>query len=622
MWSVRGIVWGFLFAIAVMFALPGAASAASAEARRHFDRAGEYFDRDDWDKAIAEYDIAIRLDPTYADAFGNRGGAYAEKSDYDHALADLTEALRLNPKLEFALANRAVVLSQQGKNDAAIVDLDQLTRLNPRNPLSYLTRAPILMERGQFDRAIAELNKGLELDPKNTDGLTNRAVAYHELKQEDRAAADFAAAIKSAPARSNAYLIRGEFYEDLEKFDLALADLNQAVKLDPKLARNYAKRGDIWREKGNLDKAAADYEQAVRIDANSPFGFQGRGLVYRARGQYPQAIEQFSEVIRRFPTFLRAFLERGLAYEALGDYASARKDYQQAATMSPLFYVASGSMDSTPEQKTALARLAVLADVTDAPARPAAATTTTPAVAAPSHIALVIGNGAYREANRLANPVNDARRIAQSLREIKFDVTEAMDLDHASMQSLVNGFMRRAVTAQVVLIYYAGHGIQVDGQNFLLPVDVGVGSPEKLAAKALSLSTVLSGLDDKTHAAIVFLDACRDNPFAPPADARPAAAGRNLSMGGGLSAPDSLNRGGMAGAGTLLAFASAPGKVAFDGEDGHSPFSEALIRHIGTPDVEIQSMLTRVRSDVVRATNGSQIPWSNSSLLGEVYLAQ
>ena len=622
--SVRIFFLGLLLALTFIAAAPQMASAASAEARSHFERGNTYYDEGDYDKAIAEHDIAIRLDPGNAMAFCNRGAAYAKKSDYDSALSDLNEALRLNPKSERALYVRAVVFSQKGNSEAALADLEQLSKINPRGPKSFFLRATIYMERNQYDHAIADLNKGLEIDPKNTIGLMNRAEFYAGSGQMDRAAADFATAIKSAPGKSNPYLMRAEFYEDQKRFDLALADLNQAVKVDPNVGQNYAKRGDIWRKKGDLDGAAVDYEQAIKLDASMPFGFQGRGVVYRARGQFPQAIAQFSEVIRRFPNFLPGYVERGLAYEATHDYSAARTDYQQAATISPVFYYADKLMDSTNEQKTAQARLALLVDAGNAPAIPAPATQTAAAAAAPTlpHVALVIGNSAYREANHLANPVNDARPVAQSLRDIKFDVTEGIDLDYAAMQVVVSDFARRAVPAQVVLIFYAGHGVQIDGQNYLLPVDISTRSTDGLAKKAVSLDTILSGLDDKTHATLVFLDACRDNPFATQGSTKPAAASRNLSLGPGLSAPTSLGRSEMAGAGTLLAFATAPGKVALDGEDGHSPFSEALIRRVATPNLEIQSMLTRVRADVVKATNGSQVPWSNSSLLGEVYLAQ
>ena len=189
------------------------------------------------------------------------------------------------------------------------------------------------------------------------------------------------------------------------------------------------------------------------------------------------------------------------------------------------------------------------------------------------------------------------------------------------MLRLVNGFLRRAVRAQVALIFYAGHGIQVDGQNYLLPIDVKPDSAEHLASAAISLSTVLSGLDDKTHATIVILDACRDNPLARPTVSK-SEASRSLTLAPGLVAPTELGRGGTAGAGTLLAFATAPGQLALDGDGANSPFSEALVRHIATKGLEIQTMLTRVRADVVKATGGNQVPWSNSSLLGEVYLAQ
>ncbi len=118
---------------------------------------------------------------------------------------------------------------------------------------------------------------------------------------------------------------------------------------------------------------------------------------------------------------------------------------------------------------------------------------------------------------------------------------------------------------------------------------------------------------------ILIFDACRTNPMAP--QVASSEAGRAVGAGSGLAAPASLGAGATHGAGTLIAFATAPGQVALDGEGSNSPFSAALSRHIGTPGLEVQQMLTRVRAEVVAATKSKQVPWSNSSLLGEVYLA-
>lgn len=128
------------------------------------------------------------------------------------------------------------------------------------------------------------------------------------------------------------------------------------------------------------------------------------------------------------------------------------------------------------------------------------------------------------------------------------------------------------------------------------------------------------GLDNQIRTNIVILDACRDNPLAAKAISENAAS-RSVAVRSGLAAPAGLGKGETSGAGTLLAFATAPGQVALDGEGLDSPFSTALVRHLGTPGLEVQQMLTRVRAEVVASTKGKQVPWSNSSLLGEIYLA-
>jgi uncharacterized caspase-like protein len=231
----------------------------------------------------------------------------------------------------------------------------------------------------------------------------------------------------------------------------------------------------------------------------------------------------------------------------------------------------------------------------------------------------VIGNGAYAHVTPLVNPPNDARAIARSLRAIGFEVTDGFDLDRAAMQKITRDFLRNATGAQTALLYYAGHGVQVDGRNYLVPVDVQLQPGGNMTEAMTDMDTILAGLDDQVRTNILILDACRNNPMAPQvASSEPSRA---ISGGAGLAAPASLGTGATHGAGTLIAFATGPGQVALDGEGGNSPFSAALSRHIGTPGIEVQQMLTRVRAEVVTVTKNKQVPWSNSSLLGEVFLA-
>jgi uncharacterized caspase-like protein len=187
------------------------------------------------------------------------------------------------------------------------------------------------------------------------------------------------------------------------------------------------------------------------------------------------------------------------------------------------------------------------------------------------------------------------------------------------MKRTVDQFLRNASGANVALLFYAGHGMQIDGRNYLVPVDARVSSAAELVASMIDVDTILAGLDDQVRTNILILDACRDNPLAQKVAAQ--AGSRSVNVGAGLAAPSGLGAGATRGAGTLIAFATAPGQVALDGSGANSPFSSALVHHVATSGLEVQQMLTRVRADVVTETHNKQVPWSNSSLLGEVFLA-
>jgi uncharacterized caspase-like protein len=231
----------------------------------------------------------------------------------------------------------------------------------------------------------------------------------------------------------------------------------------------------------------------------------------------------------------------------------------------------------------------------------------------------VIGNGAYAHVKALPNPPNDAHAIAKNLRDLGFAVSEGIDLDRAAMQKITRDFLLDAAHAQTAVLYFAGHGVQVDGRNFLVPVDVKLQPGVSPIETMIDMDTILAALDDQVRTNILIFDACRNNPMAQ--QVASSGASRGIE-GGGLAPPSAPVAGTTLGAGTLIAFATAPGQVALDGEGANSPFSAALSRHIGTPGLEVQQMLTRVRAEVVAATKSKQVPWSNSSLLGEVYLAE
>jgi uncharacterized caspase-like protein len=235
-------------------------------------------------------------------------------------------------------------------------------------------------------------------------------------------------------------------------------------------------------------------------------------------------------------------------------------------------------------------------------------------------VALVIGNSKYAHAVALPNPANDAHLIASTLRNAGFQVIEGIDQDNAGMHSLIRRFTEQSYDADLAVIFYAGHGMQVDGRNFLIPVDAELTSPAYLKTRTVQIDDFMAALPPEPAIGVVILDACRDNPLA-----RTLAASmpksRSASFGAGL-APIDAKSDGIGTGGILIAYATDPGAIAFDGNGVNSPYSTALARHLTEPGVEIQSALTRVRGQVTETTQGRQRPWHNASLGREVFLGQ
>jgi uncharacterized caspase-like protein len=234
-----------------------------------------------------------------------------------------------------------------------------------------------------------------------------------------------------------------------------------------------------------------------------------------------------------------------------------------------------------------------------------------PSQAAPERrVALVIGNGAYKSAPALDNPTTDARGVSTALKRIGFEVIEGYDLGFSEMRAKLAEFAAALPDSRAALVYYAGHGVSVEEENFLLPVDIALKSVTDLDINAINIDLILRQMRREERVNVVILDACRDNPFAKEL----AASTKNRSA----VADRGLSRIDVSAKGTLIAFATDPRSVAADGpRGGHSPFTAALLRHLETPGASIDTILNRVRADVWEATNKKQMPWVNTSLIGE-----
>jgi hypothetical protein len=232
---------------------------------------------------------------------------------------------------------------------------------------------------------------------------------------------------------------------------------------------------------------------------------------------------------------------------------------------------------------------------------------------AEKRVAFVVGNGTYKNVAQLPNPPVDAKAMAGVLRNVGFDVVEGTNLTRDKMTEKLLEFGKRAQGADVAVFFYAGHGIAIAGTNYLLPIDADIKSEMdvKLGA-AINIDLTLDQTMNDAKVKLVFLDACRDNPFA--AKIKSNSATRSVNVQTGLAEMKS-------GEGTLIAFATGPGQTALDGQEGtNSPFTRALIAHITTPGVEIQQAMTEVRAQVNEETSKGQLPWGHTNLIGAVYL--
>ncbi|NIZ13837.1 caspase family protein [Phaeobacter sp. HF9A] len=244
-----------------------------------------------------------------------------------------------------------------------------------------------------------------------------------------------------------------------------------------------------------------------------------------------------------------------------------------------------------------------------------------PLHASSDRIALVFGMAGYQHLPQLTNTKNDAEAISKTLEDIGFDVTLSVDATGAEMDRLLDDFAFRSEVADLALIYFAGHGIEVQGENFIIPVDANVASNKDVQEQSPSLKNLLAAVDRARKMRIVILDSCRDNPLgdsinlAAVGNASTTASSETTRGGGGLAAanPDR---------GTLVAFAAKDGQVALDGTGNNSPFATALMNKMTQPGLEISLMFRQVRDSVLERTGNLQEPHTYGSLTGiPFYLA-
>jgi Caspase domain/Domain of unknown function (DUF4189)/Putative peptidoglycan binding domain len=228
-------------------------------------------------------------------------------------------------------------------------------------------------------------------------------------------------------------------------------------------------------------------------------------------------------------------------------------------------------------------------------------------------VALVIGNSAYQHTGLLANPKNDATDVSAALKRHGFEVLEGFDLDKPAMDRIIRGFADQMRAAPVAVFFYAGHGLQVGGQNYLVPVDAQLVTASALDFEMVRLDLVHRAMEREAGTNILFVDACRNNPLA--RNLARTMGTRSTQIGRGLAPVE-------AGVGTLVSFSTQPDNVALDGAGRNSPFAGALVRQMQSSNDDLSAILIAVRNDVIAETQRKQVPWEHSALTGRFYFSQ
>ncbi len=424
----------------------------------------------------------------------------------------------------------------------------------------------------------------------------NRGNAYANKALYDLAILDFDEALKIAPRDLPALYSRGRALNLRGQYDRAIADLTELLRLNPQGDRAYNERGLAYLRKGDLIQALADFDSALKINPSLPYVRNNRALILARQGKLDLAVAEYGEALRLDPDYLMAYSNRGRAYEEMGQFEQALADYQTVADKE-----ARPRNDDDRRAKAGAkqrhARLTAL--IAEGKASPRAV------AGAERRVALVIGNSAYQFAPGLRNPANDAKAIAAALRNLSFsEVRELYDANLSDLGRALKDFGDLAAGADWAIIYYAGHGIEMSGTNYLIPIDAKLEQQAHVEDEALPLSRLLSKVTTASKMQLVILDACRNNPFI----AKMRMTGRTVrSLRQGLASiePES---------GVLVAYAARDGTTALDGDSAHSPYAEALVRRMLEPGLEIGLLFRKVRDDVYAKTARQQEPYTYGSL--------
>jgi tetratricopeptide (TPR) repeat protein/serine/threonine protein kinase len=297
-------------------------------------RGNYHYNQGKLDQALADFNLAIQLDPKYAAAYYNRGNVYSKQGKLDQALADFNKAIELDPKDATNYLHRASFYYTQGKLDLVLADYTKAIQLDhPRKTDTYFNRGIVYAKQGKLDLALADFNKVIELDPKNATNYLHRASFYYTQDKLDLALADYNKAIELDPKYAAAYNNRAHLYAKQGKLDLVLADYTKAIQLDPKNTHAYYFRASVYKDQSKFDQALADYTKAIELDPEDAYTYNNRGDVYKNQGKFDKALDDYNLALKLDPEYADAYYNRGLVHKRLNNKAQAIADFQKVKSL-------------------------------------------------------------------------------------------------------------------------------------------------------------------------------------------------------------------------------------------------------------------------------------------------
>ncbi len=489
----------------------------------------------------------------------DRSFVYDRKGEYDKAISDCNEAIRLKPDDAYAFSGRGFAYASKGEYDKAISDYDEAIRLKPDQNDYFVNRGSAYESKGEYDKAISDCNEAIRLKPDDAYAFDNRGIAYANKGEYDKAISDYDEAIRLKPDDADALEYRANVQVDRHEYDRAIADADEAIRLDLKLPNPHAARSRALLGKGNVSGALAEAEQVVALKPNYMGGLVARGEAEAKNGDLRKALDDFN----------RALVVIGV------------------------------DRDPYWANKAEEDRTLVVAALATPPAAASAPPQPMPAAPAGRHVALVVANGAYRDAP-LANPGVDADLIKAGLERVGFKVTVKRDLPLDGFEQAIEDFADEAKGAEVALFYFAGHGFSLASggvqQNLLMATDANflakTGYALQSGGELLEhMQQVIAG---HAHATLIFIDACRNIPVV---------ASRGL--GGRGFAPIDAS----AFDGAFVVISTRQGKTADDGVAGQgSPFARAVAKILPTPDLRVEDAYYLIRDEVSTETSGAEVP--------------